>query len=77
MYLLYYWVLYIYGFVTLLPRFVLLVIKGQFFPQNSCKLYSTIKKKEKEKRSGRFEYPAMRVTSFVLIVVYLTCTIML
>ena len=33
MYLLYSWVLYIYGFVTLLPRFVLLVIKDIFFPE--------------------------------------------
>jgi hypothetical protein len=35
--------------------------------------YSTIKKKE----ATRIEYPAIRATSFVSIVVYLTCTIML
>jgi hypothetical protein len=33
--------------------------------------YSTIKKKE----AARIEYPAIRVTSFVSIVFYLTCTI--
>ena len=35
--------------------------------------YSTIKKK----KAARIEYAAIRVTSFVSIVVYLTCTIML
>ena len=35
---------------------------------------STIKKKEE---AARIEYPTIRATSFISIVVYLTCTIML
>jgi hypothetical protein len=33
MYLLYSWVWYINGFVTILPRLLLLVIQGHFFPE--------------------------------------------
>ena len=47
--------------------------KGTIFSQNSCKYKIQYYLK---KAAARMEYSAIRVTSFVSIVVYLTCAIM-
>jgi hypothetical protein len=51
---------------------------SQLFQRNGCKykIQYYLKKKEVARIHG-IEYPAIRVTSFFSIVVYLTCTIML